>query len=235
MKSLPWFRAYTEMVDDEKLGLLAFEDRWHFVAILCLKGKTLLDSETNPEMLRRKVALKMGLTVQELENVSRRLSQVGLIDFETFQPLAWNERQMCSDSSTERVKAYRERMKQSKKQDAEPVKRFSNVSVTAQELDTDTDKEGDTEKTVGFASFWSVYPKKTAKPSAERAFKAAKLKAGELDSILRDIETRKQSDDWKKESGRYVPNPSTYLNNKRWQDGETAHTSTFANVMVGAV
>ena len=141
MKSLPWFRAYTEMVDDEKLGLLAFEDRWHFVAILCLKGKTLLDSEPNPEMLRRKVALKMGLTVQELESVSRRLSQVGLINFETFQPLAWNERQMQSDSSTERVKAYRERMKQPKKQELEQVERFSNVSVTAQDTDTEVDKE----------------------------------------------------------------------------------------------
>lgn len=86
MKSLPWLRLYTECIDDEKLGLLAFEDRWHFVALLCLKGKTLLDSEKNPEMLRRKVALKMGLTVQELENVSRRLSQVGLIDFATLLP-----------------------------------------------------------------------------------------------------------------------------------------------------
>ena len=233
MNSLPWFRLYTEMIDDEKLGLLAFEDRWHFVALLCLKGKGVLDSEPDTELLQRKVALKMGLTCAELEKVISRLARMGLVDKETFQPFAWRARQMQSDSSTERVKAYRERMKK----DGTAVKRFGNVAVTAQDTDTDTDtdKEGDTEKTVGFASFWSVYPKKTAKPSAERAFKAAKLKAGELDSILRDIETRKQSDDWKKESGRYVPNPSTYLNNKRWQDGETAHTSTFAKVMVGAV
>ena len=121
MKSLPWLRLYTEIIDDEKLGLLAFEDRWHFVALLCLKGKGVLDTEPDLEMLQRKVALKMGLTCAELEKVAKRLSRMKLIDFETFQPIAWNERQMHSDTSTERVQAYWERVKQTR-----------NVSVTAQ-------------------------------------------------------------------------------------------------------
>ena len=142
MKSLPWFRLYTEMIDDEKLGLLAFEDRWHFVALLCLKGKGVLDTEPDLEMLQRKVALKMGLTCAELEKVAKRLSRMKLIDFETFQPTAWSDRQMQSDSSSERVKAYRERMKEGPKQDLEQAKRDGNVSVTAQELDTDKEKKG---------------------------------------------------------------------------------------------
>lgn len=133
MKSLPWFRLYTEMIDDEKLGLLAFEDRWHFVALLCLKGKGVLDSEDDMEMLQRKAALKMGLTVNELEKVVSRLARMGLVDKDTLQPAAWDVRQMQSDNSSERVRAYRERMK--------PVKRDGNVSVTAQDTDTDTDKE----------------------------------------------------------------------------------------------
>ena len=57
VKTLPWLRLYTEIIDDEKLGLLAFEDRWHFIAILCLKGKGVLDGEPDTEMLQRKVAL----------------------------------------------------------------------------------------------------------------------------------------------------------------------------------
>ena len=47
MSKLPWFRTYTRMVDDDKLKLLAFEDRWHFVALLCLKGEGLLDVGEN--------------------------------------------------------------------------------------------------------------------------------------------------------------------------------------------
>lgn len=135
-KPLPWFRAYTEMMDDEKLRLLAFEDRWHFVAILCMKGAGILD-ESGP-LLMRKAAVKMGLAVRELDEVARRLSEVGLIDKDTLQPLAWDARQMKSDSSAERVQAYRERQKQ--------AKQAGNVTVTAQEEDTDTDTDKEEKK-----------------------------------------------------------------------------------------
>ena len=130
MSKYPWFRLYTETVDDEKLRLLAFEDRWHFVALLCCKGSGLLDSGDDDSLLRRKLAVKLGLSVREFEEVSRRLSEVGLIDFDTFQPLAWDDRQFRSDSSTDRVRKHRDRVKQSR-----------NVSVTAQETDTDTETE----------------------------------------------------------------------------------------------
>ena len=137
MTNLPWFRAYTEMVDDEKLRLLAFEDRWHFVAMLCLKGQGVLD-ETG-SLLFRKVAVKLGLDVRSVEEVARRLSEVGLIDEKTLQPIAWEARQFRSDSSAARVAAYRERKKQG-------VKRDGNVTVTAQDTDTDTDTDKEEEE-----------------------------------------------------------------------------------------
>lgn len=82
--SLRWFRMYTEAVDDEKLRLLAFEDRWHFVALLCCKAQGLLDGED--PLMRRKIAVKLGLAVRELDEVARRLEEVGLVDAETLQP-----------------------------------------------------------------------------------------------------------------------------------------------------
>lgn len=231
LKRLPWFRMYTDFLNDPKMISLAFEDQRHFIGILALKSDGALESTVEEALMDRIVAQRLWIDHGVIRDVKKRLVNAGLITF-NWQPVAWAKRQMNSDkdeTNAQRQQRYRDSHKTVKIDQNS----LHNGPVTG--IDTDTDKEGDTEKTVGFASFWSVYPKKTAKPSAERAFKAAKLKAGELDSILRDIETRKQSDDWKKESGRYVPNPSTYLNNKRWQDGETAHTSTFANVMVGAV
>ena len=132
--SNPWFRMYSEAVDDEKLRLLAFEDRWHFVALLCLKCQGVLDSGDGDQMLRRKVAVKLGLQLRELEAVELRLQEVGLIG-EGFQPVAWDERQYKSDTSAERTRAYRERMK-----------RHGDVTVTAQETDTDTDTETEKNK-----------------------------------------------------------------------------------------
>lgn len=131
----PWFRLYTEIMDDEKIRLLAFEDRWHYVAILCCKNAGLLDAGDSQAMLMRKLGVKLGLASRELEAALLRLEEVGLISAETAQPASWDDRQFLSDSSTARVKAYRERRKQQ-----------CNVSVTAQDTDTDTDTDTDKRK-----------------------------------------------------------------------------------------
>jgi hypothetical protein len=75
----PWFRLYSEAVDDEKLRLLAFEDRWHYVAILCCKCQGILESE-NKDLMWRKVAVKLGVHVEDLKEIAARLMDVGLVD-----------------------------------------------------------------------------------------------------------------------------------------------------------
>lgn len=105
MSDLPWFRMYAESVDDEKLRLLAFEDRWHFVALLCLKAQGTLDSDA--PFLERRIALKLGLQLPQLTEVKRRLIEVSLID-DKWQPIAWGKRQFRSDhSSSERKRNQR--------------------------------------------------------------------------------------------------------------------------------
>ena len=131
--SMQWFRLYSRIIDDEKLRLLAFEDRWHFVALCCLKSSGLLD-EPDSDLRNRKISVKIGVQVRELEEIGRRLKEVGLVD-EKLNPTAWNELQYQSDTSTDRVKKYRE------KQRCNGVKRPRNVSVTVQETDTDTERK----------------------------------------------------------------------------------------------
>jgi hypothetical protein len=133
---MQWFRLYSRIVDDDKLRLLAFEDRWHFVALCCLKSDGLLD-EPGDDLRARRIAVKLGVQLRELDEIGRRLKEVGLVD-ETLSPVAWEDLQFRSDNSTERVKAYRKRIK---KQRVETVKRDCNVSETPQDSDTDTEKE----------------------------------------------------------------------------------------------
>lgn len=70
----------------------------------------------------------------------------------------------------------------------------------------------------GFEIFWAAYPKKTSKPAATKAW--AKLKPNEetVRTMLAAIEAAKQTADWKKEGGKYIPYPATWLNNRRWED-----------------
>lgn len=110
-RGLPWFRLYAEIVDDPKLRLLAFEDRWHFVALLALKCSGVLDGVADLGLLHRMAAVKLGVQVRELETIGKRLAEVSLVDAETLQPLAWDRRQAPSDSSRDRTKEWRERQR----------------------------------------------------------------------------------------------------------------------------
>lgn len=141
MSGFKWFRAYAGIVDDDKLRLLAFEDRWHFVALCALKCSGLLD-EPDGQLRNRKIAVKLGVQVRELEEIARRLQEVGLID-EHLNPSKWDDLQFRSDTSTDRVKKYRE------KQHRNGVKRFSNVSVTCQETETETDISSNEDSSAG--------------------------------------------------------------------------------------
>jgi hypothetical protein len=138
MSVTPWFRTYNRMVDDEKLRLLAFEDRWHFMALCCLKNEGLLD-EPEGDLKRRKIAVRMGLQVRELEEVGRRLREVELIDA-NLSPMKWDELQKPSDNSSERVKKFRQKQRDSKvKRDETVTETDGNAKYNALEVEIETE------------------------------------------------------------------------------------------------
>ena len=168
----PWFRLYTEAVDDEKLRLLAFEDRWHFIAILCCKGKGIID-EPNKDLMRRKVAVKLGLDPRALDEVARRLAEVGLIDDKTLQPVAWDKRQFNSDhDSTATERKRRQRSIQRQSQHVTDKSRVTSHDVTLLDTEADTDTDTDTDKDA---------PDATAQPTTKP--QSAPTKAATLPEI----------------------------------------------------
>ena len=69
-----------------------------------------------------------------------------------------------------------------------------------------------------FDRFWSVYPRKQGKDEARKAWNKLKPSDTLVTTILAIIEAFKQTEDWKKDKGQYVPHPATWLNGKRWED-----------------
>jgi hypothetical protein len=132
MKELKWFRMWADAVDNPKLRLIAFEDRWHFVALCCLKRCGLIDKHDDPNR-DRMIAVKLGVQVRDLEEIARRLIDVDLIN-DDLSPIGWDDRQFQSDAdptATERQRRHRNRMR--------------NALVTRDSLGSDTDT--DTDKT----------------------------------------------------------------------------------------
>lgn len=98
------------------------------------------------------------------------------------------------------------------KRTAEDKKPADNVSENGGDMDDDR-----------FSEFWRVYPKREAKPKAVSAWK--KIKLSEVDKILKHVCDRAVSEDWTKESGKYIPLPASYLNARRWEDEKTVAPS----------
>lgn len=70
----------------------------------------------------------------------------------------------------------------------------------------------------GFDRFWQAYPRKTAKPQAAKAF--ARLRPDEplLQRMLAALALQRQSPQWQRDGGQFVPHPSTWINGRRWED-----------------
>ena len=69
-----------------------------------------------------------------------------------------------------------------------------------------------------FEIFYSSYPKKKDKSKAFRAFKKLNPDEKLLNTILSALEMQKKDINCVKQNRQFMPYPSTYLNNRRWED-----------------
>ena len=69
-----------------------------------------------------------------------------------------------------------------------------------------------------FNKFWIAYPKHMAKQSAVKAFEKLKPDEKLLEAMLKAIEMQRESKQWEKDGGAFIPYPATWLNQRRWED-----------------
>ena len=69
-----------------------------------------------------------------------------------------------------------------------------------------------------FEIFWKLYPKKVGKGLAYKIW--ARLKPNPIlqNLILEAVKGQKKSRQWREDDGKYIPHPSTWLNQRRWED-----------------
>ena len=100
---------------------------------------------------------------------------------------------------------------------------FSSVTDTVTVTVTDTvikekEKEKESPLVKRFELFWSAYPKRVDKGAAWKAFEKLHPSQALLDEMIKAINLQKESYQWKREDGQYIPYPSTWLNQSRWED-----------------
>jgi hypothetical protein len=69
-----------------------------------------------------------------------------------------------------------------------------------------------------FSAFWAAYPKKKSKGDAYRAWLQTKSRRPELSVILKALVVLKESEDWLRDGGQWIPYPATWLRAWGWAD-----------------
>lgn len=206
-----WFRLYDDVLNDPKVQRLSGDTFKFWVNMLCIASK---NGGVLPGIEDMAFALRVSNDV--CTSLIDELKTCGLIDGgKRLVPHGWEKRQYKSDTSTDRVKRFRERSRNV----------TETVSETAPDTDTETDTETDKnqkkipkkrDRSAGsaeFENFWSVYPRKINRAVALKAFEKATRKT-EADLIITAVRGYKFSDD-----EQFIPHPATWLNQERWIDG----------------
>lgn len=105
-------------------------------------------------------------------------------------------------------KANKSDLKQNKANES----KMPNIRHKTQDKDKDKDKDNSASP---FESFWAAYPRKVGKQAAKKAFSKVSVP---VKTLIDAVNSQKNSEQWRKDNGQYVPNPATWLNQGRWDD-----------------
>jgi len=158
-----------------------------------------------PSALAQVVRHQVG-TVEKALRIFQELGLVEILDNGAIYML--DIQNFIGESSTEadRIRKYRTEL--------------NNINIYGQD-DLDQQEIKKDEKALWeqqFEQFYKAYPKKVKKQNVEKWFKKNKPSNELFSSMMNSLEQFKGSKDWLKEKGQYIPYPSTWLNQKRWED-----------------
>jgi len=206
-----WFKLYTELAQHPRLRILAFEDRWHYVSLMCAKADGTLDQD-NEKLRDQMLSVHLGLTPVEMASVKDRLMDVELIA-DDWDIINWEDKQSADATGAARKRRQRAKEKLAKEQKQRNQNTEQNVTVTVQSRDIIPDNPHEKEEAI--ERVWKLFPKKVAKTKCVK--KLEKLDTATLGLIEKDLRARVWNPD-----PRYILNPETYINQERWLDEVSA-------------
>jgi hypothetical protein len=218
---MEWFKFYhNKWLTDPAIVSLKPIDRLIFITLLCLASQSDERDGTvryvSNEALRCVTlghnAYKLGEAFDGVEALEK-MGLVTLISANSLKICNFEKRQNTALTNAERQKLYRERYKVVTYSNERYNDSNARVDKIRVDKITTTTAESD-----GFNSFWNNYPRKIGKSAAEKAWQKYKPP---LSVVLEAIEKQKNSDQWSKDNGQFIPHPTTWLNGKRWEDEVT--------------
>jgi hypothetical protein len=195
---LPWFRVYSEILDDKKIKRIIRSTGFSkamvigtwicFLALASESGERgrLTISDDMPYKLED-LTDETGLDHETLMIIIDHFIKMGMIVTggvdQAYEITNWNRRQFKSDNSTERVREFRS------KHDETLQKRFGNALDTESDTESDTDTESNTISESGdlFDDCQIVWETKTGYPVTDGSSFAIMIKTFKKEGVTAKI------------------------------------------------
>lgn len=239
MADVKWIKIVTDIFDDEKIRYIETlpngdETIVLWFRLLCLAGKSnasgmlmmtdriaytdeMLSSVFNRDVKSIQLALGIFQNLDMIEIVENRIY---LTNWEKHQ--STEKLDKIREKTRIRVQEYRKKKLQIGNDVTHDVTHDvtqCNAIELYLDLEEDLDKKDLKHMVDGwFETFWKLYPKKVQRKPSEQKFRLYVTTESIFNAIVNDLRIRVKSYEWTKENGQYVPNPTTYLNQRRWED-----------------
>jgi hypothetical protein len=226
---MDWFRHDSNANLDEKLqevlldyGLEGYGLYWYCIELIV--GKTNTDNITfELKHDARIIARNTGSTPQKVEEMMKRFVTLGL--FENVDGkitcLKVAKRLMSSATSNPQMRNLIQNIKLSHDGVMTASDKISSDKTRLDKIRLDKKKPSRAAALVnkyvddGFNQFWEAYPKKVGRDAALKSWEKVKPP---IDDVIYSLAWQKKTEQWSKNNGQFIPNPSTYLNQGRWKD-----------------
>lgn len=209
-----------------EVGLLKKEDGYIFSPSLKRRMKRVDDIREKRRLAGKKRAEQIQEEIKEKTEEKTEESN----DEQEISKCSANAQQMlntCSANENQMLSIKENKRKENKRKEKDIINTLSaNACVGLCVCDEPTEDPPKKQKgqilsktqLERFNQFWYEYPKKKAKLAAMRVW--AKLKPDDelFEAIMLGLRRARASIEWKREGGRFIPHPATFLNQGRWED-----------------
>ena len=168
-----------------------------------------------PNVLAQVVRHQVG-TVEKALKIFKDLGLIEVLDNGAIYMLDIQNFIGKSSTEADRIRNYRTEISNQKEPNCTNVLQMYS-------RDRDRDRDRDKAKDIDiinahFEQFWKAYPKKVSKQKCLKWFQSNKPNEQLLKIMLEQLERFKQTKEWQKDNGQFIPYPDTWLRNKRWED-----------------
>lgn len=235
---MPWLRLDSDIFENPKLFGAPHGEQCLFIKILCAMKSSTERFSLSPSYWDAKYwAKRCEVSISEAESWITDLVKRGLIekDGERLAIHKWREYQP-DPTAAERQEAKRERDKSETDSHAShsDTRDVTDVTLTGQDRTIPNQTKPNRKKrrvvvySDDFIKFWKAYPRKNGKIKAWDNWESAMLSKvlPPIDVILKAISEQRTSRQWSRDDGQFIPHPSTWLHQGRWDDEATEDNST---------